>query len=146
MAKLFITNKTLNRMLKQFTLNIGLIKMVQVLGNLLFLNHIAACIWFLFVRKWEFLGLLTNLSLLGKAFEFYTWNLGRSKWFGRCWPLDTIYCLLLLGLPDSNNSRIWGYKSRNWIWKSFRYHVDDCWCLYVFICDRQLVKHSTKYG
>jgi hypothetical protein len=50
MVKLFSTNHSYNRMLKKLNLNLGLIKMANVLVTLIFWNHLIGCLWFFIVR------------------------------------------------------------------------------------------------
>ena len=49
MIKLFARNQTFNRIIKQLNLNMGLVKMLKVLINILFLNHLVGCMWFFIV-------------------------------------------------------------------------------------------------
>lgn len=47
--RLFSNNQALSRLIKKLNLNIALVKMVKVVLNILFLNHLIGCLWFFVV-------------------------------------------------------------------------------------------------
>lgn len=54
MLKIFNTNQTINRTIKKLNLNLGIMKILKVLVNILFLNHLVSCIWFYVARLQDF--------------------------------------------------------------------------------------------
>lgn len=50
MLKLFTAMQSVNKIVKKLNLNIGMIRILKVMVNILFLNHCVGCIWFFLVR------------------------------------------------------------------------------------------------
>lgn len=128
MVKLFSTSQNFNRMIKKLNLNQGLVKMVNVLINILFLNHIVGCLWFFIVGK-----LLFCFNYVGKNRWFFSRNLGLSLWLSWCWCMDSICCCILLGISNFDNSRIWRYCPKNTFGTSYHCWLDDGGSRILFI-------------